>query len=180
MDYLAIDNGPATYRMTVNRLLRYCIRERSVVGYQSEYAPFDKSNHYVFSFAQPRSAFGDVVKDGLQVSRRAGDYPEDLARRRLLLEGFFEFLFKRLDVLQSARGGFFRSPYPFLGREFFCRLPHKMIRSSFILRCPEAGHRPYRITSSRHSHGRQAAYPDRGSLLEANTCLTSAMKRSNV
>ncbi len=160
MDYLAIDNGPATYRMTVNRLLRYCIRERSVVGYQSEYTPFDKSNRYVLSFAKPRSAFGDVVKDGLQVSRRTGYPAQNLAGGRLLLEGFFEFLFKRLDALQSARGGFFRSPSPFLGREFFCRLPHKMIRSSFILRCPEAGPHPYRITSSRHSHERQAAYPD--------------------
>ncbi len=74
MDYLAIDNGPPSYRMTVKRYFRYSMRERSVVGCQSEYAPFDKSNQYVLSFAQPRSTFGDGVKDGLQVSRRTGNY----------------------------------------------------------------------------------------------------------
>jgi hypothetical protein len=92
MDYLAIDNGPTTYRMTVNRLLRYCFRERSVVGYHSEYAPFDKSNHYVLSFAQPRSAFGNGVKNGLQVSRRTGNPTQNFAGGGLLLQSFSEFL----------------------------------------------------------------------------------------
>ena len=74
-----------------------------MVRRQSEYITFRKSNRSVIRVAHTRSALRDRIQHGLDIRRRAGDDTQDFARRRLLLQRFFEFL-KQPRVLDGNHG----------------------------------------------------------------------------
>ena len=53
---------------------------------RAEGVTIDTEDDDVRSLAKPRGVVGHGVEDGLEVGRRARDHPQDLARRRLLLQ----------------------------------------------------------------------------------------------
>ena len=75
---------------------------RAIAGHAPHPVAFDLEERRVAGLAQPRSVPDDGVQDRLQVGRRARDHAEDLARRRLLLEGLFR-LVEQPHVLDRDR-----------------------------------------------------------------------------
>ena len=53
---------------------------------------FDEPDHAIVRLAEACSAFRNRIEHRLNIRRRAGDDTQDFARRRLLLQRFFEFV----------------------------------------------------------------------------------------
>jgi len=71
------------------------------VSCDSEYVPFDESNRCVFCAAQTCGALNDSIQNGLNISRRLGDHPQDLAGSRLLLQRLCEISVAFLQFLEQ-------------------------------------------------------------------------------
>src|SRR5262245_32540955 len=76
---------------------------RAIVSTQSKYIPIDQSNHRIVGTAYARGIFSNRVQHGLDIRGRAGNYAENLTRRRLLFQRFLE-LFEQPDVLNRDHG----------------------------------------------------------------------------
>ena len=61
-------------------------RQVPIPGHQSQAVPVNSEDTRVSRAADPRGVLGDHVHDRLEIRRRARDDPQDVARRRLLLE----------------------------------------------------------------------------------------------
>src|SRR5262245_25574171 len=66
---------------------RFDGRNWSKPGRQSQRVAIDEVDLDVIGAAKSGRSLRDCVKNRLQIGRRTGDDPEDLARRRLLLDG---------------------------------------------------------------------------------------------
>src|SRR5215510_14396591 len=90
VDGLSVQDGAARNPSTAYRSTRELHRppDRSVMHREVELFPLPQHDHRIVGFAEPHRAPGDGVEDRLDVGRRAGDDPQDLAGRRLLLQGF--------------------------------------------------------------------------------------------
>ena len=70
----------------------------------------DAENDGISGITQSSRMFHDYVEDGLQVGWRACDHPQDLARRRLLLQCLAQVavtilqLFEEANILDSNYG----------------------------------------------------------------------------
>jgi hypothetical protein len=72
-----------------------------MVGYKMEKLPVKPEYVTKLRPAQPCGSFCDCIENGLKVCRRTRDHTQDLARRTLLLQGFFQILLN-----PSKRGRF--------------------------------------------------------------------------
>ena len=60
--------------------------------HDSKHITIDATDHASVASHKPRGVLGDGIQHRLNIRRRAGDHAQDLARRRLLLQRFLEFL----------------------------------------------------------------------------------------
>src|SRR5215510_5520205 len=90
VDGLSVQDGAARNPSTAYRSTRELHRppDRSVMHREVELFPLPQHDHRIVGFAEPHRAPGDGVEDRLDVGGRAGDDPQDLAGRRLLLQAF--------------------------------------------------------------------------------------------
>src|SRR5262245_26243637 len=91
---LPVDHGSARRRTTCERSSLFAPRYRhvSMCGHNPILAAFNTVNIDVGSLTESRGIFCNHVQHGLNVSRRAGDDPENFTRRCLLFQRLLEFL----------------------------------------------------------------------------------------
>ena len=77
--------------------------EWAVPRYQRAGAPFEAEDRRIRRPAHPGGILGDGLHDRLEVGRRTRDHPQDLGRRRLLLQRLFR-LVEQPDVLDRDDG----------------------------------------------------------------------------
>src|SRR5687767_4909894 len=102
MDDLPVEYGVATQRPTSQRAdanpapLSDC----TVLRHFPNHIAFDAIDLSIIGLAKPRGVFRHNIEYGLNIGRRAGDDAQDLTRRSLLLQRFFEFL-EQPDILDG-------------------------------------------------------------------------------
>jgi hypothetical protein len=74
-----------------------------VVRHEPERIAIHEANHGVVGPAHTSGALGDRGENWLKLSRRAADYPQDLTRRRLLLQRLLRFV-EEADILNRNHG----------------------------------------------------------------------------
>ncbi len=74
----------------------------SMVGYEVEEFPIEAKHGAKLSITESPRILGDRVKDRLDIGGRAGDHAQNLARRRLLLEGLGEVAVASLELPEQA------------------------------------------------------------------------------
>src|SRR5262249_33607754 len=88
VDKLSVQDGAARNPSTAYRSTRELHRppDRSVMHREVELFPLPQHGPRIVGFAEPHRAPGDGVEDRVDVGRRAGDNPQDLTCRRLLIQ----------------------------------------------------------------------------------------------
>ena len=71
--------------------------------HQTQVLAFQTEDRRIRRPAHPGGVLGDGLHDRLQIGRRARDHPQDLARRRLLLQRLFR-LVEQAHVLDGDDG----------------------------------------------------------------------------
>src|SRR5687768_16146112 len=89
VDRLAVDYGPASGVAAAHGPLdRH--RGRPEPRHQPEHVAVYAKHLSIARVTQPCGVLSDYLQHGLDIRRRAGDYSENLTRRRLLLKRFGE------------------------------------------------------------------------------------------
>src|SRR5919106_575459 len=102
---------PVYYRPTDHRASGYgkpltgrvCRGESPYTRRDREHLAVNSVDKNVGSLAEPPGILGYNIQYWLDVCRRTGDYAQNLARRRLLLQRLLEFV-KKPDILDSNDG----------------------------------------------------------------------------
>ena len=95
MNRLPVDNSSAHRRPAAEQLeLHTAPAESPIIGPYKRRIDItvDAANNSVVCLTEPRGIFRDHIQHRLNIRRRAGDDAQYLARRRLLLQRFLEFL----------------------------------------------------------------------------------------
>src|SRR5262245_53423850 len=106
MNRLLIDHGASDRRSAIDDVpisSNLPNRDRSKVRGEAPDIAVNAPNYGIIGFTNPGSALDNGIEHRLYVGRRAGDDTQDLARRRLLLQGFLQFL-EQADVFKSDDG----------------------------------------------------------------------------
>ena len=81
--------------------MRRAARQRPVSGHQPQDVPVQAEDDRIRGAADPRGVLGHRVHDRLEIGRRAGDHPQDLGGRRLLLQGLRQLAVPHLQLLEQ-------------------------------------------------------------------------------
>ena len=103
MDSLAINDRTASDASTrAGHSKADFLRKWTPVGGRTKLVPVTLKNGHVISSAEARGTLDDDIKHGLELGRRGADDPQNLGRRRLLLERVGKPLFQ-LDTRFTGR-----------------------------------------------------------------------------
>ena len=72
-----------------------------MIGHQAQSVTVHTEDRGIERLTQARGARGHGIEDGLHIRRRAADDAQDLARRRLLLQGLGEVAVAHLQLLEQ-------------------------------------------------------------------------------
>ncbi len=100
MNRLAVDHR-AAHQVSPRQLAHRWHRRPTEGGDETERRPFHAKHLGVVCAAQASGIRGNRVKHRLGVGRRGRDHTQDLARRRLLLEGFRERTVASFELLEQ-------------------------------------------------------------------------------
>ena len=78
----------------------------AVVGGHLQAVPVQVEDFFVVGSTEARAASGHHVQHGLEIRRRGADDPQDLGRRRLLLQGLGQLLFEARAFRSLTLEGF--------------------------------------------------------------------------
>jgi hypothetical protein len=88
---LPVDNSPSGGPPTTYGSLHFCNRHWPIVRHALKDISINTPDDSIVCLTQPCGTLSDRVKHWLEISWRAGDYAQDLARCGLLLAGLLQF-----------------------------------------------------------------------------------------
>src|SRR5262249_54179479 len=99
---LLVNDSSPTRIAAVQGAFRVGRRKWSERGDSHKEIGFNPTDLCIGRLAQARGIFRDYVQHRLDVSRRAGNYTQNLTRRSLMLQGLTQFSVALLDLLEQA------------------------------------------------------------------------------